>query len=182
MARILLEFTFGTGDEHGPILGGQAMDGVLTDLSQAVASIRRQPTFLAAAVLTLAIGIGGTTAIFSLLNGVVLKPLPYRDSDQLVRLTCPAGSGFFSRPDFLDIREQATSFRELGSFIDYSIQGFDLTGEGAARRVAAMPVSAGYFATLGFDPFLGRLPVTGPRVFQIIWLNLRIPIPSQAPT
>ena len=132
------------------------MDGFLSDFRHAIASLRRQPTFVATAVLTLAIGIGGTTAIFSLLNGVVLKPLPYRDPDQLVRLTCPAGSGFFSRPDFLDIREQATSFREIGSFIDYSIQGFDLTGVGAARRVAAMPVSADYFATLGFDPFLGR--------------------------
>jgi putative ABC transport system permease protein len=132
------------------------MDKVLTDLSQAMASVRRQPTFLVAAVVTLAIGIGGTTAVFSLLSGVVLEPLPYGNPEQLVRLTCPAGSGFFSRPDFLDIREQATSFREVASFIDYSIQGFDLTGAGPARRVAAMPVSSDYFETLGYEVFLGR--------------------------
>ena len=132
------------------------MDRILTDFRHAVASIRRQPTFLATAVVTLAIGIGGTTAIFSLLNGVVLRPLPYQDPHQLVRMTCPAGSGFFSRPDFLDIREQATTLREVASFIDYSIQGFDLTGAGVARRVAAMPVSAEYISAFGFDVFLGR--------------------------
>jgi len=132
------------------------MDQILTDIRHAIASVRRQPTFLAAAVVTLAIGIGGTTAIFSLLNCVVLEPLPYQDPHQLVRLTCPAGSGFFSRPDFLDIRERVTSLDEVASFIDYSIQGFDLTGVGAARRVAAMPISADYFATLGFEVFLGR--------------------------
>jgi len=132
------------------------MDGFLADIRHAVASLRRQPTFVAAAVVTLTIGIGGTTAIFSLLNGVVLEPLPYQNPDQLVRLDCPAGTGYFSRPDFLDIRQQVSSFEGVASYIDYSLQGFDLTGAGTARRVVAMPISADYLATLGFQPFLGR--------------------------
>ena len=132
------------------------MDRIITDFRHAISSLRRQPTFLLAAVLTLTIGIGGTTAIYSLVNGVVFKPLPFRDSSELVRLRCPAGNGFFSRPDFLDLREQASSFMELASYVDYSLRGFDLTGHGSARRVVAMPISADYFSVLGIDPIVGK--------------------------
>jgi putative ABC transport system permease protein len=132
------------------------MSGLITDLWHALRSLRQRPRFVVTAVATLGLGIGGTTAIFSALSGVVLDPLPYEEPGQLVRLSCGVGGGYFTRPDFLDVREQSRSLRSLAAYYDYSLQGFDLTGVGRPRRVTAMPVSAEYFATFGCEPILGR--------------------------
>jgi predicted permease len=137
------------------------MEKFAQDMRYALRSLRKQPRFLVAATLTLAIGIGANTAIFSVLNGVVLKPLPYEEPGQLVRVEyTPLGgensSTFLTGLDFLDLRAQSRSFEYVASYYDYRERGHDLTGGDQPRRVISMPISADYFAALGRVPVLGR--------------------------
>jgi predicted permease len=119
--------------------------------------LRRNPGFAAVAVLTLALGIGANTAIFSVLDGVVLSPLPYRQPDRLVlvllynqALKYPTA---LSYPDFLDWQRSSRSFERMAAF---QAQGFDLTSPGAAEHLEGNEVSASFFSTLGVKPALGR--------------------------
>ena len=117
----------------------------------------RNPGFAAVAVLTLALGIGANTAIFSVLEGVVLSPLPYRQPDRLVlvllynrALKYPTD---LSYPDFLDWQRSSRSFERMAAF---QPQGFDLTSPGAAEHLNGNAVSASFFSTLGAKLALGR--------------------------
>ena len=109
-------------------------------------------------VLTLAIGIGGTTAIFGAVNAVLLRPLPYPEPDQLVQvyktpLKAPDRiGGSVSPPDFTDWRRDNTVFTELAAFDSDSIA---LTGKGAAEVVRIGEVTGAFFAVLGAPPLLG---------------------------
>src|SRR3984957_2997733 len=119
--------------------------------------LRRNPGFAVVAILTLALGIGANTAIFSVLDGVVLKPLPYREPDRLVLLALYNRSlGYptnLSYPDFLDWQRTSRSFEQMAAF---KPQGFDLTNPGMPEHVDGNEVSSGFFDTLGVSLALGR--------------------------
>jgi predicted permease len=120
-------------------------------------SLRRNPAFTITAIVTLALGIGANTAIFSVLNGVVLAPLPYRDPDRLVIIALfNRASGYptdLSYPDFLDWQRSSRSFEQIAAF---KPQGFDLTSPGTAQHLDGNEVSSTFFSTLGVKLALGR--------------------------
>ena len=133
------------------------MDMFIEDLRYAVRSLRRNPSFTAIAVLTLALGIGANTAIFSVINGVLLNPLPYPDSDQLVFVSerdQQLKKLFIAWPNYLDWRTQNQVFENIGV---YNRDSFNLTGVGDPKRVLAAQVSADFFATFKVSPVLGRV-------------------------
>ncbi len=110
-----------------------------------------------AAILTLALGIGANTAIFSALEGVVLAPLPYREPDRSVMVALYNRSLRYdtdlSYPDFLDWQRNARSFEQMAAFAPL---GFDLTSPGAPEHVNGYEVSSGFFSTLGVKLAVGR--------------------------
>ena len=139
-----------------------SMRSVLIDLRYALRTLRKQPGFAAIAILTLALGIGANTAVFSVLNSVVLSPLPYAEPRQLVRLyeardDEPSMRNFLTVPDLVDVREDVRAFSSVGISYTYEAIGGDLTSDdGGTRRIRLMPVSADYFPTLRATPLLGR--------------------------
>ncbi|HET7462506.1 MAG TPA: ABC transporter permease [Longimicrobium sp.] len=139
------------------------MDGFLHDLRYALRGLRRSPGFAAAAVLTLALGIGLNAALFSVVNGVLLRPLPYRDPGGLVRLyhvhpeQAPDG-GPFSPQDLDDLRAADTGFQSLAAWhYQPGETGLNLAGGGAEpRRVEVAFVSRELLPMLGVPAALGR--------------------------
>jgi putative ABC transport system permease protein len=129
----------------------------MTDLKIALRVLRKNPSYAAVAILTLAIGIGSATAIFSVLNAVVLRPLPYADSDRLVLIRDAAPPRFpeFSLAPgrFLEWTKRSRSFDSLAAFQSDSI---NLTGSGEPLKMRGYLVSATTFPMLGVPPRLGR--------------------------
>jgi predicted permease len=121
--------------------------------------LRKSPSFAIAAIVTLALGIGATTAIFSLVNAVLLKPLPYPRADRLMSIKQEDHSSgaaiptSLSYPDYFDWRARNRTFSGLAS---YSGANMTLTGVGEAQRVGAYQVSSNLFQVLGVAPMLGR--------------------------
>jgi putative ABC transport system permease protein len=141
---------------------------VLQDLTFAVRQFRRSPGFAVTAVLTLALGIGATTAIFSLIDGILLRPLPFPHPDQLVAIDtlefppgvappniAAANSLGDSYPNFFDWRQQSHSFESLASYDSITRLFSRANGEGA-RVLEGGRISANLFSTLGVAPALGR--------------------------
>jgi putative ABC transport system permease protein len=134
------------------------MDDILQDIRYAIRLCLRTPGFTAIAVLALALGIGANTAIFTIVNAVLLEPLPFRDPGRLVVMweTNARRSG---RPNtigpanFIRWRERATAFERTAPFYDYRI---NLTGAGAPEEVVGMDVTPDFFPTLGVAPLVGR--------------------------
>jgi predicted permease len=129
----------------------------MRDLRYAWRSLRKSPGFAAAAILTLALGIGANTAIFSVLEGVVLAPLPYPEHDRLVVValynrTLKYATNL-SYPDFLDWQRSSRSFEQIAAFMR---QSFDLSSPGAPEHIDAKEVSSNFFRTLGVRLALGR--------------------------
>ena len=135
----------------------EPFDRFLRDLRYAFRSLRKTPGYAAAAILTLALGIGANTAIFSALYGVVLKPLPFREPDRLVVVALYNRSlkyaTYLSYPDFLDWQRTARSFEQMAVFKPL---GFDLTNPGLAEHVNGYEVSSRFFSTLGVKLAAGR--------------------------
>ncbi len=128
------------------------------DVRFALRSLRRQPAFTAIAVITLALGIGANTAIFSVINSVLLAPLPYREPHRLVMLweTRPGSDRpLVSYPNFEDWRQRQRGFEDIGVY--YPWASFTMTGRGDAERVDGALVSGNYLQLLGVRPALGRL-------------------------
>ena len=128
------------------------------DLRYATRSLRRQPAFTAIAVLTLALGIGANTAIFSVIDGVLLTPLPYREPNRLVMLweTMPGGDRpLVSYPNYLDWRQRQRSFEDIAAYNPFA--SFTMTGRGDAQRVDGFLVTPQYLQLLGIQPAIGRL-------------------------
>lgn len=136
------------------------------DLRFAVRSLAKRPGFTAAAVVTLAVGIGGAVAMFSVANLALFRALPYPDAEELVvgRTSWPDGGigTTVSAPDYFDVREQASSFRAIGAVTPFTFDG-TLTGGQGAERVPVAWASPGFFRVLGVAPLLGRefLPSEG---------------------
>lgn len=136
--------------------GGSWMEALWTDAHYALRTFRRNPGFTAIVVLTLALGIGANTAIFSVVQGVLLAPLPYRDPDRLLMVLgsnphAPLVS--MSLPDFEEWRRQARSFEEIAGVRG---EAFNLTAPGTPEHLDGYEVSSGYFHTLGAKLRLGR--------------------------
>src|SRR5580658_6477895 len=126
------------------------------DVRVAVRMLRKSPGFAAVAILTLALGIGANTSLFSVVNGVLLNPLPYVHADQVVTMVgwFPGyGESSTSYPDFLDWVRLNHAFSSLAA---YRRDSFNLTGQGDAEQVTAMDVSASFFPLLSVNPILGR--------------------------
>ena len=126
------------------------------DLRFAVRMLVKNPAFTAIAILTLALGIGGNTAIFSIVNGVLLNPLPFPQPDRLVAVHESKPNfenGAISYPNFLDWRKDNRTFSSMGISRRWA---FSLTGRGDAVQVSANFISAGYFDVLGIRPLYGR--------------------------
>src|SRR5271155_5781930 len=116
------------------------MEILWQDLRHAFRALRKSPGFTAVAVLTLGLGIGANTAIFSVVENVLLRPLPYRDPGALVEVWNSYLPQFPQVPnspgDFQDFRRQARSFSEMAAYVDIP-RGFNLTGEGEVERIEA---------------------------------------------
>jgi predicted permease len=137
-------------------------DELRQDLRFAVRALRASPGFAVAALLTLALGIGANTAIFSVVQGVLLDELPFANSSQLVRVwhAHPADGieqGAVSEPDFLDWRAESELAESMGGywFAD-GLSGVDLTGVGDPERLSIAAVTDGFFETLGTPAMRGR--------------------------
>ncbi|HEY0701327.1 MAG TPA: ABC transporter permease [Candidatus Acidoferrales bacterium] len=132
------------------------MQRLWQDLRYGLRMMAGSPGFTAIAVLTLALGIGANTALFSVVNGVLLNPLPYPRPAELVAVY-GSTPGFdhspISYPDFLDWQRQT---RSLASMAYYHNEDYNFTGEGEPERLSGYQISADYFATLGVPPVLGR--------------------------
>ena len=131
------------------------MRNLSSDLRHAARSLRRSPGYAAAAGLTFALGIGATTAIFSVVQGVLLRPLPYPEPDRLAAAYARAGGGLatVSPPDFVDWRAGAESFAALAAWHRTQLT---LVGDGGAELLAGARVTPGFFEVLGVRPALGR--------------------------
>ncbi len=134
------------------------MRGFWQDVRYGLRQLRRSPGFTLVAVLTLALGIGANTAIFSVVNGVLLQALPYPDANRLVFLhehSAQVDQMSISYPDFQDWQRQQTVFEPLGAFqVDSSLV---LTGRGEPEQIQGIVASAGFLPALGARPILGRL-------------------------
>ena len=130
-------------------------------LRQAVRSLLRRPALSLAAIVTLGLGIGANTAIFSIINVVLLKPLPVKDADQLVMAwrTAPSQGlreGLVSYPDFHDWREQSRSFADIAAYWTFPNGDVNLTGGTQPERVSVARITPGFFEVLGVPPLHGR--------------------------
>ena len=135
------------------------MSGTPQSIRYAVRQLLKAPGFTAVAVLTLALGIGANTTVFSVVRGVLLRPLPFTDPDQLVQIDMVhAESGLIAKGtsflNFEDWRSQNDVFREMAAVQDTTLT---LTGDGEAEQIHAWGVSARFFPLLGVQPVQGRV-------------------------
>jgi putative ABC transport system permease protein len=128
--------------------GANIMETLLQDLRYGARMLRKNPGFTAVAVLTLALGIGANTAIFSLVNGILLRPLPFATPQNLVSIT-----GTYPKGAFVAMRGEMQSFDAAAYFEGHE---FNLTGGGEPLRVSGVLVSAEFFSVLGVRPELGH--------------------------
>jgi predicted permease len=145
-------------------------DELRQDLRYAIRALRGSPGFTAAALLTLALGIGANTAIFSVVRGVLFEPLPFQEPERIVRVwhakpSSGIENGALSEPDFLDLRAQSQNAASMGGywFAD-GLSGLDLTGAGNPERLSAALVTDGFFQTLGTPAARGRTLGTDDQV------------------
>ena len=132
------------------------METLIQDLKYGLRVLVQSPGFTLIAVLTLALGIGANTALFSLVNGVLLNPLPYPDPSQLVAVTekfPPFPEASIAYPNFLDWVRMNHAFAALAA---YRHTNFNLTGVGEAQRLSAVEISASFLPLLGVEPVIGR--------------------------
>ena len=132
------------------------MVALALDLRYASRTFLNSPGFSAIVVLTLALGIGANTTLFSVVNGVLLNPLPYTHSEQLVAIygkTPGLDEGPIVYLNFLDWQRDARTFSSMAA---YRNQNYNVTGTAVAERLSGYMISAGFFSTLGVEPLLGR--------------------------
>src|SRR5580700_2582360 len=139
------------------------MGTLLQDVRYGLRNLARNPGFTLVAMLTLALGIGANTTIFSVINNTLLKPLPFPNADRVVMILetfgkSPDNWNIVSAPNFWDFERQTQSFENMAIF-DSAGRGYNLSSTGNARdaeQVSGLRVTAGFFKVLGVTPFLGR--------------------------
>jgi putative ABC transport system permease protein len=149
-----------------PVLGasrGSLVSDAWQDLRYGVRTLRKSPLFAALGILTLALGIGASTAMFSVLNAVLIAPLPFPESDRLVQIWGARRDvgwqqASLSHANFWDIADLARDFTEIGGL---AFTGLNMTGREVPARLGAAQVSVGFLRALGVTPVAGRLFVTG---------------------
>lgn len=139
--------------------GFSMLEALIQDIRYGLRGLRKAPGFATVAVLTLALGIGAATAIFSIVNTVLLRPLPYRDSSRLVHIwtVSPMFPEFQmgqSKPDFDELKAHSRSFAALAS---YQVRNLSLTGVGEPELISVAAVSHGFFGIFEITPQSGRL-------------------------
>jgi putative ABC transport system permease protein len=133
------------------------MHGVLQDTSYFLRSVAKSPGFFTVAILTLAIGIGANTAIFSVVNSVLLQPLPFHEPDRLVRLfetEAAPGNYPFAGPDYIDWQAQNQTLEATSLFTWF--RRSNVSGSGQTESALAVQTETSFFAVLGVSPLLGR--------------------------
>src|SRR5262245_50366116 len=144
------------------------------DLRYGARMLWKRPVFTSMAVLTLGLGIGANTAIFSLVDAVVLRPLPFKYAERLVWIwstRTDRDKAFYSIQNFIDTRAQAQTFDDVAAFANW---GVNLTGSGDAERLAGVRISANAFELLGVDAIAGRvlLPSDGtPEASRVVVIS-----------
>ena len=141
--------------------GVSLLEAAASDVRFGLRILLKNPGFTAVAVLTLALGIGASTAVFSVVDAILLKPLPYPNPERIVlpwRLPAPGLPAAYTeypwgRFDFLFLAQESKTFQNLGAFKSDS---FNLTGSGEPIRLDGLRASAGFFPALGVEPLLGR--------------------------
>jgi putative ABC transport system permease protein len=148
-----------TKEECRDARGTNLIESLLQDIRFGLRMLRKSPGFTAVAILTLALGIGANTAIFSYVDAWMIKPLPYPHADRLMTLDSHdkkkgwTSNGIVSTASFLDFEKQNTSFEQIALWTSWN---FNLTGDGAPELVEGGRVSWNYFAALGAKAMLGR--------------------------
>lgn len=139
--------------------GRAVFSGLVQDLKYAGRTLRHAPGFAATAIFTLALGIGATTLLFSVVDGVLLKPLPWHEAERLMRVTetrqgrTARVPGTVSNGSFLAWRQSGSTIEDIGGWLT---QTSTLTGAGEAARLAIVPTTPSLFPILGVTPLLGR--------------------------
>ena len=131
------------------------------DFGYALRTLAHSPGFATVAILTLGLGIGGTTAVFSAVDAVLLQPLPYQQPGQLARLymadsTNPTMRQYVTPVHFVDYRREMAAFENVAAIYTYAETGGDIGSGDDVRRIRVLPVSAGYFDVVRVQPHLGR--------------------------
>ncbi|MBO0798918.1 MAG: ABC transporter permease, partial [Blastocatellia bacterium] len=162
-ARLAAQLSFGgieqTKEYYRDAYRVRWLDDVWQDLRYGTRMLVKRPGFTSLAVLTLALGIGANTAIFSIINTVLIRELPYSDADRLVTIwetapaIPPAGATI---PEFQDWRAQAKSFQELAVYSDTAVRNALLITKRESVRVEGAAISQNFFPMLGLKPILGR--------------------------
>jgi putative ABC transport system permease protein len=158
--------------------GDSMIATLLQDLRYAIRGMVSRPAFAVIVLATLALGIGANTAIFSVVNGILFRPLPYRDADRIVRFTHAQPNQTVSEPEFRDYKRDMRAFEMLAAFNqgELSLSG----GEGDPMRVQSTRVSSEFFPILGVHPALGRtfapdeFKTSGPRAIILshgLWMS-----------
>ena len=135
------------------------MTNLLSDIRYAARMLLKQPAFTAIAVAALALGIGANTAIFSVVNAVLLKPLPYAEPGQLVMVWMDYRVGgnkedIHSWPNYVDYRDGNTTFASMAGYTNASL---NLTGTGEPERMLGASTTASFFDVMRVAPLLGRV-------------------------
>jgi putative ABC transport system permease protein len=141
--------------------GFPLLEDLWKDLRFGARVLLRQPTFTLVAVVTLALGVGANTAIFSVINAVLLRPLPFPEPERLVNLSetyRPAGESAVSVPNLRDWQQQSTAFEGLAAFLPAT---FNFQAGDIPQRLTGLRVGANYFDVLGIEPQLGRTFLKG---------------------
>jgi putative ABC transport system permease protein len=143
-------------EQHREVRGLPFLEVVLQDVRFALRLLRKNPGFATVTILTLALGMGATTAIFSVVNGVLLRPLPYQNSERLVRIeeTHPGAPGAnVTYATFLDLQRETNTIENAAAYREWI---FNVTGEAEPAQISGALVSGNFFAALGSSPMLGR--------------------------
>lgn len=140
--------------------GTRLFEDSMGDVRYALRTLARSPGFALVVILTLALGIGGTTAVFSAVDAVLLQPLPYREPGQLARLyqttvENPAGRGVVTPVHYVAYRNELTSAEAVAAIYNYDEVGADIGSGESARRIRVLPTSANYFDVVGVQPAIG---------------------------
>jgi putative ABC transport system permease protein len=135
------------------------MDTLFQDIRYGIRGFFKRPGFTAVALIALALGIGANTAIFSLVNAVLLRPLPFPESERLIwvfgNIRNGGNTASVAPGDFLDFRSQNTTFEQFAASFTFPVP-VNLTGSGEPERLSATAVTGNYFQTFGVVPFMGR--------------------------
>ena len=140
------------------------MEQLIQEIRYAFRRLAKRPGFAVVVVLTLGLGLGANTAVFSVLHSVLVAPLPYQESEQLVRIygnrmDVPEGNrkNHLSLPAAIELRDQVDGLADVAIIQNYAPEWVDLTGADQPERVQVLRVNSDYFDVLGIAPMAGRL-------------------------